>query len=486
MKSVPFTKEANDLLFYGQLAMAELEHNGFRIDVPYMEDAIRRTNKKVDRLNRELAESEVGRVWKKRFKGDTNLDSAEQLGVVLFEEMEFRDGGKTTKERQWKTDADVLSLIDHDFVRSFLQARQLKNAARTFLGGILREVRDGYVHPNFKLNVASSYRSSCSDPNLQNVPIRDPYIGPLIRRGFIPSEGRRLVEVDFSGAEVRCGCAYHNDPVMVDYILNPESDMHRDTAMDLFRLDKMEAKVKLIRHLAKNGFVFAQFYGSWYRECAKKIWQAMVQHELTLPDGSRLIEHVRREIGELGACDGDYKVEPTKGTFEYHCREVERSFWEKRFKVYNQWRRDWYDDYCKQGWFQMLTGFVCQGHLRRNQVIADPVQGSSFHCLLWSIIKLVIHLMPKLGFETKIICQIHDSIVADVVPEEFDDFIDLVLRVTTKLLPREYSWMTVPMEVEVDAGEVGEPWSEKKTFKVAKDHAAVDGAKSGYKYWSPK
>jgi hypothetical protein len=294
-----------------------------------------------------------------------------------------------------------------------------------------------------------------------------------------------MAEIEHNG--FRVGCAYHHDPVMVDYITNPDSDMHRDTAMDLFKLGKEDAATKLVRHLAKNGFVFAQFYGSWYRSCAKKIWQAIIQHQFKLPDGTLLMEHLREVgLGELGECSGDYKVEPVRGAFEHHVREVERSFWEKRFKVYNQWRKDFYEDYCRQTWFQMHTGFVCQGYMKRNDVVSYPISGSSFHCLLWSIIKLVIHMMPRMGFETKIICQIHDSIVADVVPEEFDDFIDLVLKVTTKLLPREYTWMTVPMAVEVDVAEVGEPWSTKKKYDLNSSSDPVAGSSSGYRHWSPE
>lgn len=463
---IPYTQQAHILLHQGAIALAQVESNGFALDVPYLEKAIKKTVRKVERLEEELVETDVGKLWKKRFGSEMNLDSAPQLGKILFEDMKFKSVG-ITKGGQAQTDEDALAIIDHPFVRDYLRTRRLKKAASTYLKGIMREACNGRVHCFFNLNTVVSYRSSCNGPALQTIPIRVPEMMKLVRQAFIPSPGRQLVEIDFSGAEVRVSACYNHDPILINYIQDPTTDMHRDTASELFKLPT-NGIPKPVRYVAKSNFVFAQFYGSWYRNCAKRMWQDLVQQQLKLSDGTLVLDHLAKNgIMELGDCSEDARTQPRQGTFEYHVMKVENHFWFDRFKVYAQWKKDFYEAYVQKGWFKTYTGFVCQGYMRRNEAVNYPIQGSSFHCLLWSIIKLILHMMPRMGFKTKIVSQIHDSIVADVVPEELEDFIALVMKVTTKLLPREYQdWMTVPMAVEVEVCPVGAPWSEKQAYKL--------------------
>ena len=126
---------------------------------------------------------------------------------------------------------------------------------------------------NFIANEICVHNSS-SMPNFQNYPVRDEQLKTIIRKAIIPRKGGQLLEIDYSGIEVRISVCVHKDPKMLEYINNPTTDMHRDMAMELFLLEEEEVS-KESRYCSKNGFVFPQFYGDYYESCAKSIWQTV-------------------------------------------------------------------------------------------------------------------------------------------------------------------------------------------------------------------
>jgi DNA polymerase-1 len=341
---------------------------------------------------------------------------------------------------------------------------KLEKALATSLKGIKREVDpNGRLHPAFNLHLVTTYRSSSDSPNFQNIPIRDPELGKLVRRCFIPSRGNRLVEIDYGGIEVKVAACYHKDPMMIRYLNNPEMDMHRDMAAQCYKLPKEEVD-KLVRYCGKNMFVFPEFYGSYYVDCARHLWQAIQQMSLKTVSGVPLDKWLRRKgIDRLGHCNPE--LEPEHGTFELHIKEVEKNFWNNRFPVYRDWKKKWWGSYCDKGYYKTLTGFICSGVMNRKEVINYPVQGSAFHCLLWSLIRLQ-EFIEREGLETMLVGQIHDSIIADVPPSEFDYFIENAKRIMTKKITKHWKWINVPLEVEADACEVGETWFDKKPVKI--------------------
>src|SRR5690606_20675796 len=114
-------------------------------------------------------------------------------------------------------------------------------------------------HHNFIANKICVHNSSDS-PNFQNLPIRNPKMAKIIRSAFIPRSDRHvLVEIDYSGIEVRVAACYHKDPVMIEYINDPTKDMHRDMAAQCY-LAPPEQVSKQMRYCGKNMYVFPQFY----------------------------------------------------------------------------------------------------------------------------------------------------------------------------------------------------------------------------------
>lgn len=461
---IPYAPEAYKLLHDGVRALSRVEDAGIRVDVEYLDKVSLQTKQKVTELLEKMEKTEVLKTWRKSYRGDTSLNSLDQLGDVLFNKMGFTPPAKTEGGRGYKLDEKTLVNIDHPFIPLFLRVRKLQKAYGTYLQGIRRTVVDGFCHPVFNLHLVQTYRSSCEDPNFQNIPVRDVEIMNLVRSAFFPRKGRQLVELDYGGIEVKVAACYHHDPTMITYLEDKSKDMHRDMAMECYLLKQADVS-KHIRYCGKNMFVFPQFYGDWYLDCARSLWNAIPKMKLCRADGVSLLEHLAENgIRELGRLDP--KGEPRKGTFEYHIKAVEKNFWNVRFPVYDQWRRDWYEDYKRKGWFQMLTGFVCQGYMKRNEVVNYPVQGSAFHCLLWSLIQLVNKELKRHNMETLIVGQIHDSIVADVVPEERDDFLALAKEVMINRLMKHWSWICVPMEIEAEVAPVDAPWALKEKVEL--------------------
>lgn len=456
----PITHEGARLLHNGILALAEVEATGMRIDTQRLDQNLEETEAKIKRIQSKLIAKDEWALWRKRFGASTKIGSHEQMGELLFEVMkfpctEFTDNGRPS------TDITALEKVDLPFVRGWLKMAQLQKAHGTYLKGIKAETVDGRLHPVFNLHTAITYRSSSDSPNFQNMPVRVPAIAKLIRDNFVPSEGCVLVETDYVGIEVRIAACYHKDPVMLTYIKDPTKDMHGDMAAQIYMLTEKWIKEhgKQHRYGAKNKFVFPEFYGDYYVSCAKALWEWMVRAKLEGPGGISLVDHLREHgITKRGACDPDLKARP--GTFEKHIQEVENDFWNNRFGVYGKWKRKWWDRYQDTGGFDTLSGFRIEGELRRNAVINYPVQGSAFHCLLWSLIR-INKLLKKRGMKSRIVGQIHDSIVADVRIEELADYLALVRKVMTQDIMRAYPWIIVPLDIENEICPPNGTWNDK-------------------------
>lgn len=452
MQVIPHNLEGYNLLHQGSLAFAEIERNGFNIDQEYLSEAVRRVDARVAHLEREMRKTDLYGLWRRVFGQSLNLSSKTQLAELLFKHLDYRPMEFTDKGKP-KTDAASLSHIkDQPLLGYYSEAEKLKKLSGTFLSGIQNNISsDGRLRAFFNLHLAATYRSSSQDPNGQNMPIRDALQGKIIRRAFIPSEGCRLVEIDYSSIEVRVAAAYHRDPQMLTYLTDPSSDMHRDTAADVFLLPKDQV-TKQMRQIGKT-VVFASFFGDYYIGLAQQAWKMMRR------DAPELLEHLQQcGITHLGKCKQD--LPPEAGSFEKHMQQVEKQMWEQRFPVYNQWRKDHYRAYCRDGWFANYTGFTFSGVLRRNVVINSPVQSSAFHCTLRSIIKLTDLLK---GTGAKIVSTIHDSIILDVPECVFDDVIERCLYVMTTDLKQNWSWLDgIPIDAEPEACGVGESWYDKK------------------------
>lgn len=468
MSLKPATREAFDLLMKGSVAFSRMSAAGVCIDTSYLDQAIKDVTAQVAEMEQEIRNHEVINVWKKHFGKDMKLGSRVQLGKVVFDILghkrnPFLEG--TNNEIAFKHLSKKLPFVGPD--GAYFGIAKLKKALSTNLIGLRRETCNGRVHASAKLHSVESYRSSVTDPNLQNQPRRNKKIAQIVRQSIIPSKGNWLLEADYSAQEVRVACGYNKDPKLIEYVTGG-GDQHYDAAKDIYILTDEEIggigkgqPGKDVRDIAKNKFVFPENYGSYYLNCTPELWEMIEEMGLKTAQGVSLYTHLKAKgIKRMGLCDPDR--DPVKGTFEHHIKEVEKIYWE-RLAVYDQWRKDWWDLYQAQGGVNTLTGFCMAGKFRRNQILCDPIQGSAFHCLLWSFINIQNEMIRK-KMKSKLILQIHDSMLFDARPSEVDDLIEMVLRWSVDKVTKHWSWINVPLAVEFEKSETN--WFAKEQMAI--------------------
>jgi len=459
----PNTEQAYRLFHDGTLAFARAEQQGIRVDMAYAERKKQELDDEIIRLENTFKQTKLYRHWQHVVKKDPNIHSGTQLSHFLYNVKKFKPV-KTTVSGQGATDEEALMDLNLPELKDLIQIRKLKKVRDTYLEAFTREQVDGYVHPSFNLHLVKTFRSSSDRPNFQNIPKRDKESMQIIRDALYPRPGHQLMEIDYSGIEVRIAACYHKDPTMIQYINDPTTDMHSDMAKQIFMLDEFDKCVKEYSHLrsaVKNGFVFPQFYGDYYGNCAVNIaceWCQLPTGKWNKEDGFSMFgDH----LGNYFIRRGIKSLED----FTQHIKHIEQDFWYNRFPIYRRWKEHWWKQYQKNGYVDLLTGFRCSGILSKNDTSNWPVQGAAFHCLLWSFIELDA-IMRRNKWDTRLIGQIHDSIVLDVHPNELEMVAKIAQQVTCHDLPQAWKWINVPLEIEMEIADVDRPWSELKNYVI--------------------
>lgn len=464
IKPMQNNSSAYRLLHEGTLALARAERAGMRIDMEYCERVQGELGERIETLEKEFYSTKFFRRWQHSQKSKINIDSGQQLASYLYHTLKLTPPA-STESGKGSADEESLGSFDIPELNLLLKIRKLKKVKSTYMEAFMREQVNGYIHPSFNLHLPTTYRSSSDHPNFQNMPKRDKETMKLVRNALFPRPGHQLMEIDTSGMEVRIAACYHKDPVMLKYIFNPTTDMHGDMAQQLFKVKKFNKSLPehyVLRQAAKNGFVFPQFYGDYYVNCAKNLvvnWGKLTEGEwkkgegISMPGGSFLSDHlISQGIKSFSQ-------------FLEHVRTVEKDFWGNRFMKYAQWKERWYKSYLKSGYVDMFTGFRCQGVMSRNDCINYPVQGAAFHCLLWAFIETDL-LLRMNKMKSRLIGQIHDSLVLDVHPDEVNWVVYEINKIFTEKLPAAWEWIIVPIEVEVDLAPVDGSWAEMKEYKI--------------------
>lgn len=466
MSLKPATKEAFSLLMRGAEAFTRIEAAGIKVDVPYLDKSIKDVTAKIGEMEQAIVEDPIYKLWVKTYGNDMKLGSRTQLGNIIFNLL----GHKRNKFLGLTNSSAAFEHLKLPFVRHYQDVERLKKALSTNLNGLKRETVNGYVHAFQHLHTAESYRSNSTKPNLHNFPVRNKDIARIVRTSLIPRKNHVFLEPDLETHEVRISYCYNKDPKLLSDILS--GDMHKDRALDLYMLTPEELGPvdrepgKTVRYIAKNKFVFAQFYGSYFAQCAPELWDAIAIYGLKRADGVSLFEHLEskgiKKLGCIPKKGNRDKIEfedPVKGTFEYHVMEVEIKMWEESYRVYNQWKKDWYNLYQQNGGIHTKTGFTLEGIFRRNQILCDPIQGSAFHCLLWIIIEAT-NIFRKRKMRTRIVNQVHDSMLLDTHRNEIEDVCKIISDLVLRKLPKAWPWIIAPLGMGFDIAE--DNWFEKK------------------------
>ena len=443
--------DAYYFLHDGTLALSKVEQNGIHINEEYYDSLSTKEGTgeldiRIAKLEKYLNEGKEAKLFLKETGKRLNKDSSKDIGQLLYDILKLPK--ILTTKGNYSTDKNALMKVDSPFVEKLLLYRKLEKVRGTYIHQFTRETYDGIMHPLANLNIPITYRGSVDNPSFQNIPKRDEEAKKYCRSGIIPSKGNKILESDFSGIEVCNSACYNRDSNLIKYISDESTDMHRDSAADIWKLQQDEV-TKKIRFFAKNQWVFPEFYGDWYGSCARNLWDTCIK--LKLKSGITLGMHLKQQgIRNYTA-------------FVDHCKEVEDIFWNKRFPEYKKWKGQINKLYRKQGYIETYLGFMFQGYMAEKECTNYPIQGTAFHCLLWTLMELLKEI-EKRKLKTKIIGQIHDSIIDDLYPPEEEEIIYLINDIGTVRIRKEFDWIIVPLKIDHEITGIDESWYDKKEW----------------------
>jgi DNA polymerase-1 len=229
--------DKNDDLFYNLEmrllpVLMDMEWEGIRIDIPFFKAQSRKYGEELQSIEKQIYE-EAGMEF--------NINSPQQLGVVLFEKLGLPSQKKTGKTKAYSTDVKVLTRLaslPYKIPGLLLRYRSLSKLKSTYLDALIDLVHPvtGRIHTSFNQAVTATGRLSSSNPNLQNIPSRGEE-GREIRKGFIAEEGYVFLSADYSQIELRVFAHYSGDPAFME-AFRQEEDIHARTASEVLGVER--------------------------------------------------------------------------------------------------------------------------------------------------------------------------------------------------------------------------------------------------------
>ncbi len=366
--------------------LAYMERNGVRIDTEALKETSRHFTARMNQI-----EEEVHRLAGVEF----NIASPKQVGEVLFDRLKIVDKPKKTKTGQYVTSEEVLESLKgkHEIVEKILEHRGLKKLLGTYIDALpqLINPETGHIHTSFNQTVTATGRLSSSNPNLQNIPVRNED-GKEIRKAFIPDEGCEFFSADYSQIELRIMAHLSEDPHMIE-AFRENQDIHAATAAKIYK-EKLEDVTREQRSKAKTAN-FGIIYGISVFGLAERL------------------NIDRKEAKEL--IDGYFENYP-------HVKEyMDKSIQSAREKGYIETifrRRRYLPDINSRN-------AVVRGYAERNAINA-PIQGSAADIIKVAMARIYRRFREE-GIRSKMILQVHDELNFSVLPEEKEKVQQIVI-----------------------------------------------------------
>lgn len=463
----------------GLQALADATIHGIPTDELYYAEQRWTLTERMDKLMGTLTGGEVAAEYHgKTGEPLTVVDkdfSAKALRVVLFDILKLPKT-KTTATGLDSVDKEVLAKASgHPWVAALLEWRKLHKIVGTYIAQFEREIQEGWMHPWYPLHTTRSTRGSSQGPNFQNIPKREEEAKKVTRRGVVALPGYRLCAVDYGSQEVRTAAILSGDRALMEYCHRPDSDMHADVAHRIWHIDP-DWISGMLRFHSKGGFVFSQFYGSYYVSCGVDLWEKCIieplildsykgqklapEHHVLLKDhlvGTGIItndEHKQTKLKIRGKLE---TVSQQLADFVAHVKTVEAWFWE-RFAGLRDWQNRMTYEYQRTGYVSMPFGFRRGGLLNNNKIYNTAIQGTAFHFLLWSYIQL--HQWSLAWWRSRLIGQIHDEMMYHLAEGEEQEVLDYTVDVMERQIRERFSWISVPLVAEPEWSPIGGNWTQ--------------------------
>lgn len=386
--------------------LVNIESNGVRLDTEALKQSSEHFTTRLQSIEKEiytLAE------------GEFNIASPKQVGEILFDKLKIVEKAKKTKTGQYVTSEEVLESLrnKHDIIGKILEYRVLKKLLSTYIDALpqLINPKTGRIHTSFNQTVTATGRLSSSNPNLQNIPIRDED-GKEIRKAFIPDDGCSFFSADYSQIELRIMAHLSEDKNMIDAFLSGY-DIHAATAAKIYKVDIKEVTADM-RRKAKTAN-FGIIYGISVFGLAERM------------------NVDRKEAKEL--IDGYFETYPQVKSYMDKSIQVAREhgyvetiFHRKRFLPDINSRNA-----------------VVRGYAERNAINA-PIQGSAADIIKVAMARIYERFKAE-GLKAKMILQVHDELNFSVPAKEKE----IVEQVVIEEMEKAYR-MHVPLKADCGWG----------------------------------
>lgn len=367
--------------------LSKMERNGARINTESLAETSRFFTTRMDTI-----ESEIHQLA----GCDFNIASPRQVGEILFDKLKITDKAKKTKTGQYVTSEEVLQSLKtkHPIVEKILEHRGLKKLIGTYVDALPKLINSetGRIHTSYNQAVTATGRLSSSNPNLQNIPIRDED-GKEIRKAFIPDDNCQFFSADYSQIELRIMAHLSGDENMIEAFCSGD-DIHAATAAKVYK-KPIEEVTKSERSKAKTAN-FGIIYGISAFGLAERM-------DVSRSEAKQLI-------------DGYFATYPKVKEYMDRCIALAR---EKGYTETIFGRRCYLPDINSHN-------SVVRGYAERN-AINSPIQGSAADIIKIAMIR-IYERMEKEQMKSKMILQVHDELNFSVYADEHDKLEQIVVE----------------------------------------------------------
>ena len=367
--------------------LADMELNGVRLDANQLQATQKAFSDRMSKYEQQAYE-EAGETF--------NISSPKQVGDILFGKMQLVEKPKKTRTGQYVTSEEVLQGLrgKAPIIDDILNYRGMKKLLGTYVEALPKLVnkRTGHIHTSFNQAITATGRLSSSDPNLQNIPVRDDD-GKEIRKCFVPDEGCRWFSADYSQIELRIMAHLSGDENMIE-AFREGFDIHRATAAKIWKVP-MDEVTDAQRKKAKQAN-FGIIYG---------ITAFGLAQRMEIPNG---------EARQL--IDDYFKTFPKVQQYMEQAKEEARS---KGYAETMFGRRRYLPDINSHN--NTVRGFA-----ERNAINA-PIQGSEADIIKIAMIRIWRRFKAE-GIKSKMTLQVHDELNFSVYPEEAEEVQKIVIE----------------------------------------------------------
>ncbi len=386
--------------------LLKMEKTGIRVDPDRLAELSKDLTIKLDQLERAIYET----------AGETfNINSPQQLGMVLFDKLKLPVQKKTKKKTGYSTDVDVLNILAgyHELPALILEQRSLVKLKSTYVDALFSMIhpQTGRVHTSFNQTITATGRLSSSHPNLQNIPIRTE-AGRNIRRAFIPREGWVFVSMDYSQVELRLLAHYAGDENLIQ-AFTADEDIHMRTAADVFQAIPAMITPDLRRQAKMINFGI--IYGMGAYSLSKELGISQKMAKTYIDNYFKRYKGVRRFI--------DDTIEQARQT-----GRVSTELGRIRFLP------------------EINSSDMHQRNFAERTAVNTRIQGTAADLIKLAMIRVDAAFTEK-NLSSAMLLSVHDELVFEVPPEELE-----TVKTLAKTIMETVWTFSVPLKVNVSEG----------------------------------